>query len=259
MSTKFELPTKATLPQGINPRTLLLYASPKQGKSSLLAGLEQFGEPYLIIDTEKGQHFLESVRLEVKDYVEYFQLLKQIRDEGKPYKYLAIDTITGLDNPRFVGALALQKYRETPAGKADPETKDVLGLEWGLGYHFQREAFKSLLKSAFASIPEDGALVMTAHVKDKILATVDKKGETSAKDINLPGKLREIACSNVDAVGLFQRRTYEGKQQGVVTFQTSDQNVCGLRCKHLSEEDNFLITELQEDGSITTFWDKIFI
>ena len=255
---KFVLPTKPTKPDGVDPKSTIIYASPKQGKSTLLALLAQLEKPYLIIDTEDGQRYQESVRVKVSNYLEYFALLRQIREEGRPYKYLAVDTITAFDNPEFIGALALQKYLATPAGK-DSGVTDVMGLDWGLGYYFQREAFKLLLKAAYRSIPDDGRLILTAHVKDKVLSTVKEGQEVSSKDVNLPGQLKEIACSKVDAIGLFQRKMHAGKSQGIITFQTSDQNVCGLRCEHLANVASFVLTEEQEDGSIQAFWNKIFI
>lgn len=252
------LPTEPTEPEGIDPRSTLIYSGPKQGKSTLVALLAELNESYLIIDTEEGQYYQRSVRLQVENYVEYFKLLRQIRNEGRPYKYIAIDTITGFDDPLFVGALGLDKYLKTIVGR-DSGCTDIMGLEWGLGYYYQREAFKHLLKAACQSIPPKGGVIFTAHIKDKILGSTKSGMEVSSKDINLPGQLKEIACAKVDAIGLFQRKIHAGKSQGIITFETRDQNVCGLRCSHLADNASFILTQEQEDGTVTANWDKIFI
>ena len=70
---------------------------------------------------------------------------------------------------------------------------------------------------------------------------------------DLTGKVKSIYCSKVDAVALLEKE--EGK--AYLNFANDNNKIAGGRCKHLKGK--ILISELNEDDSVTTHWDKIYL
>jgi len=57
-------------------------------------------------------------------------LANRIKEQGKPYKYVTLDTVTALED--MVKPLAAKLYRETPMGK-NFSGDDVIKLPNGAG------------------------------------------------------------------------------------------------------------------------------
>ena len=159
--------------------------------------------------------------------------------EGRPYKYIAIDTISKLEE--MCEAYAKQIYMKTPMGK-NFDTKNpgasVLSLPNGAGYLYLRMAYKEWIDKLNKLADH---IILVGHLKDKML---EKKGkEVAVKDLDLTGKIKQITCANADAVGYIYR---EGDQT-MVSFDSLDDIVAGSRCDHLKGK------------TMPMDWSKIFI
>lgn len=92
------LPTEKNKPKVQNPRFLVFFGKPKSGKTTLLSMLDNC----LIVDLEGGSEFLEALSIQARDINTLGEIATQIRqqiaDTGKkPYKYIAIDNATRLE------------------------------------------------------------------------------------------------------------------------------------------------------------------
>lgn len=97
-------------------------------------------------------------------------------------------------------------------------------------------------------------LIIVGHIRT---ASINKDGkELQASDLDLPGKLRQMVCSDADAIGFLHRN--KNNPQNILSFKTSEQDLAtGARPDHLKMQE-FVISEMI-DGKLITYWDKIFI
>lgn len=215
-----QLPTTKSKPSIINPRVLVLYGPPKVGKSTVLAQLENC----LILDFEEGTDFLEALRIKITSLKQLAEVTAAIREAGRPYKYLAMDTVTEIES--WCEELATATYKASVIGKTF-EGKSVLELPKGGGYLYLRQAFAEVTQMV-ASVAQN--VILVGHLREKFLEKDSQ--EASAKDLDLTGKIRNIVCSRADAVGyLFRRKGQNTPLE--VSFQTVDEVNCGSRCEHL--------------------------
>lgn len=246
-----ELPTVPVKALFKSPRKLLIYSPPKCGKTTAVSFLPNS----LIVDLEKGSDFLDAVKVTINSLEDIRELVGAIRTAGKPYKIGIIDTTTKLEE--LVLPHAAKLYRDTPMGKnwgklkdgtTDDPNANILALPNGGGYLYLREAYTAVsnaLDSCFERV------IYLGHLKDKML---EKNGkEVSARDIDLTGKIRNIACANADAIGYM----YREENRTMLSFKTSQDVICGARPEHLRDKE---ITLLEyNDGVFTNHWDKIYI
>jgi len=111
MSEDFILPTKPTKSKLINPQKLLIFGKPKIGKTTVVAALENC----LVINFEDKVQTADGMILYAPDYKSLMLILDKIVAGGKPYKYLAVDTLTKLEDLCIHEAEKL--YMKTPMGK----------------------------------------------------------------------------------------------------------------------------------------------
>jgi hypothetical protein len=246
-----ELPTIRIPALYKSPRKMLIYSAPKVGKTTAVAMLDNA----LILDLERGSDFVDALKVHITSLEDIPKIGKQILEAGKPYKYGVVDTTTKLEE--MVISEANRMYRNTPMGKnwgykegtktIDPEA-NVLTLPNGGGYLYLREAYvkvTSYIETLFDRV------IFLGHLKDKVLEKAGK--EVSAKDIDLTGKIRNIACAGADAVGYLYR---EGNKT-ILSFKTTQDVICGARPEHLRDVE---ITLLEyNDGKLSHGWDKVFI
>jgi hypothetical protein len=117
-----ELPKEKQKSNRVNPKSMIIFSQPKMGKTTVVAELEDC----LIIDLENGSQFVDALKyniiLEAKEkerlpIVVLKQLMETIAkgNEAKKdyvYKYIAIDTVTALEE--IVLPLANKMYKSTP-------------------------------------------------------------------------------------------------------------------------------------------------
>lgn len=200
-----------------NPKILVLYSTPKLGKTTLLSQLEN----NLIVDLEDGTKYLDALKINANNMAEFIEVGKALA-AGHDYKYLSLDTITKFES--FCEEEATKKYKKTLIGKHF-EGNSVLTLPMGAGYGLLREEMSLWLDKIYQLAPH---IILVGHLKDKFIT--DKKGqEVAAKDLDLTGKLKNIVCANADAIGYLFRK--DGKVW--VSFQSSDEITCGARPEHL--------------------------
>ena len=236
-----ELPTSPTPVLSQNPKKLLIYSNPKGGKTTILAGLKDA----LIVDLEGGTRYVEAMTIQAPDIKTVHELTKTLA-KGHNYKYICLDPITRLED--IVLPYAKQLYVKTPQGK-NFDGDNVLHLPNGGGYLFLRQAFFAVL-NAFSRVTDH--LVITGHVRDKM---IEKNGkEVTHSEVDLTGKIRSILCADVDAIAYLDRRGPDG----FFRFATSEDVICGARPMHLLNRE-IHISHLEDDGSVTTYWDEIFI
>ncbi len=87
------LPTTKQAPTHKSPKNLIIFSKPKIGKTSLLSTLDNC----LILDLEGGTKYLNSMKVEASSFEEIREIGKAIKEAGNPYKYIAVDTITALE------------------------------------------------------------------------------------------------------------------------------------------------------------------
>ena len=133
------LPTTSAVAQNQNPRKILLFSSPKVGKTSSLSQLEKC----LNIDLEGSASFFGGMFIDVKKVAKeqsitlfqaFGQVIKALREqsskEGVFYKYIAIDSMTILEE--IAREYALIMYKNSPMGKTFTG-KDIFELSNGAG------------------------------------------------------------------------------------------------------------------------------
>lgn len=251
-----ELPTGKTKATRKNPKKIIIFGNPKTGKTSALANLDNC----LIIDVEDGTNFLESMRINIlqlaeesgKDPIVVLKnVINKIKEANKTnngyvYKYIAIDTVSALED--LVLPLAGKLYRDTAQGK-NWKGDDVTMLANGAGYRWTRLALMMVINEIEELCD---TLIILGHIKDKL---VQKDGEEfNERLLDLTGKMGAILSSKVDAIGYIYRKD----NKTIVDFQASDSLVCGGRCDHLINKKVTLI-ESDENNNISVNWSEIFL
>lgn len=216
-----KLPKKKVKASRKSPKNMIIYGAPKIGKTTVLSQLDDC----LIIDLEQGSDMLDALKVQVNSLRELGEIGKEIYQEGKPYKYVAIDTISKLEE--WCEEEGKQIYLKTPMGK-NFETKNpgmsILSLPNGAGYLYLRMAYKKWIDKLNTLADH---VILVGHLKDKML---EKKGkEVAVKDLDLTGKIKQITCANADAVGYI----YRDDEQTMVSFDSLGDVTAGSRCEHL--------------------------
>lgn len=238
-----ELPTKKVLATRANPKRLVIYSKPKAGKTSALALLDNC----LLLDFEKGSDYVDAMKLKIDSLQGLKEVGAEIVKAGKPYKYIAVDTVTALEELCLGYAKSL--YMDTPMGKTFTGD-NVLKLPNGAGYLYLREAFFKILDYIETLVPEDGSVILLGHLKDKNIDIAGK--EVAAVDLDLTGKIKSLVCAKADAIGLLSRKG----NQVILNFKTSDEITCGARPDHLKNQEIILTESI--DGNLIASWDKVF-
>tara|TARA_R110002020_G_scaffold35397_4_gene106803 strand:+ start:472 stop:1200 length:729 start_codon:yes stop_codon:yes gene_type:complete len=230
-----ELPTTKVKASRKSPKNMIIYGSPKIGKTTALSQLDNC----LIIDLEAGSDMVDALKIKVNNLKELADVGREIIKQGRPYKYIAIDTISKLEE--WCEEEGKKIYMKTPMGK-NFETKNpgmsILSLPNGGGYLYLRLAYKKWIDRL--NLLADH-VILVAHLKDKML---EKKGkEVSVKDLDLTGKIKQITCTNSDAIGY----VYRDGEETMISFDSLEEIAAGTRCDHL------------KGATMPLAWDKIFI
>ena len=102
------LPTERIPASTKSPTKLLIYSSPKVGKTTLGAMLDN----NLVLDFELGAKFVNAMKVEIPNLETLEECLTAIKSANKPYRYGTVDTTTRLEE--MVLPLALKMYKNTP-------------------------------------------------------------------------------------------------------------------------------------------------
>lgn len=244
---EIKLPTSKVAATSKSPKNLVIFSKPKAGKTTVLSQLDNC----LILDLESGSDYVDALKVKATSLDEIKAIGKAVKDAGNPYDYVAIDTITALEDMCIPYAEEL--YTRTPMGKGWPtEGKakygSILNLPNGAGYPYLRDAFVKVIDYIKTWAPRT---ILVGHVKDTLL---EKNGSSfNSLDLALTGKLKLITTSNSDAIGYLFRRG----NKNILSFKTTDEISCGARPEHLRNQE-IEISELV-DNKVVVNWDKIFI
>lgn len=240
------LPTSKIPAVSVNPKFLIIYGRPKAGKTSCLAQLES----NLIVDLEGGSQFIDAMAVQARTVNELGEIAQAIRAKNKEvghnfYKHITIDNATRLEEICLSYAKLL--YMQTPMGK-NYKGDDVRTLPNGSGYMYIRQAVRKVI-DMFKDLCDE--FILVGHVKD---VQIEQNGEElSEMALDLVGKLSAIVCGEADAVGYLYRKGNETH----ISFKGGDGTIKEARAPHLRGQDIIIATG-NEDGTITTYWDKIY-
>lgn len=162
----------------ISSYTSFIYGIPKIGKTTFVHDL--YGDKVLFIATEKRHKVLVGAKVQyISSWVEYLQVLAQLRNEKLKERYdvIAIDTVENLY--RMLETYILSKYGKTEFGQVE-WGKDWVDLknDWSsnlqmiekLGYS---PVFISHATQKTERIPSNG--ILQQDVNDTMTLTKDKK------------------------------------------------------------------------------------
>jgi len=272
---EFKLPTEITAATLLPPRDLVIISIPKAGKGTILG---KFTEQYnaLVLDLEKGGYDYisarkistytgqETTRWEAfQNYIKYRKML--LENKGK-YEYLIIDGLSDLDDLSEIGGtlaymnsnigknfnhekLANGNYNPTPYEFNDPKFQSVLTLPEGYGYQHTRTWFMQQVEMIKQIAPYR---LWAAHLADKYIKDNGKE-QVIGSEVALTGQLKRIFASKVTTMA---KLVVDGGERWLNFDVQNDSIVAGSRAPFL--EGKMLISSKGADGSIETFWDKIY-
>jgi len=223
-----------------DPKNLILYGLPKAGKTTLLAQLDDL----LLVDTEKGSDYVSAMKVKVESVEDIVDLCKSVKAAGCPYKFIAIDTISTLEEMCI--PLALKRYlKEFP-----DYTGTLMDIPFGGGYTRLKDAIVDVIDMISKVTPN---VILVGHVKDKSVLKVDGSGESNIKDINLMGKTPAVLSAKSDAIGFV---THDLDGNLVIDFVNNGSTIAGARPAHLAGK-SIVVAEL-EDGKFISHWERIY-
>lgn len=237
------LPTTKIPAETQDPKYLILFGLPKVGKTTILSTLEN----NLILDMENGSTYVDALKIKINSLKELKETVKAIKEAGKPYKYITIDTITAVEE--MAKPLAVNLYQNSPMFSSKyADVKDITQLPNGSGWSFLRQGVEMLV-DLVASAADN--LIICGHVKDTALA---EGAEGSVKDLDLGGKLKRILSAKSDAIGFVHR---DENSNLCIQFGTNGEVLTGARPAHLANKD-IVVAERNDDGTFVSHWERIY-
>jgi len=259
-----KLPVAPSAPKTKNAKRMLIASQPKVGKTSAVMALPNC----LVIDLESGADQYPGMSIDVNEiakkisaendipYLEakleaYFSVVNEIKNMDHKYDYIAIDNTTRLED--MASYYATMLYKKSTIGKNFKGEDVVSELPSGGGYLWLREAFDRLV-DAVDGLPRI-CNIYIGHLKKSSITKNDQS--ITALDLELSGKGKTILTSLMDANGFLRREKSTNKN--ILSFKTSETDLLtGARTMHLRGNE-FLLSELTDDGKFITYWDKIFL
>lgn len=226
-----------------DPKYLILFGLPKVGKTTVLSTLEN----NLILDFENGSTYIDALKMKVDSLKTLKEIVKAIKDAGRPYKYITIDTITAVEE--MAKPVALTLYRNSPVfSDRYADVTDITRLPNGSGYTFLRQAIEAIV-DLVASATDN--IIICGHVKDTAL---NEGIDGQVKDLDLAGKTKRILSAKSDAIGFVHR---DEASNLCINFGQDGEVLTGARPKHLANQD-IIVAERNEDGTFTSHWERIY-
>ena len=237
-----ELPKSKIPAETQDPKNLIIFSKPKIGKSTALANLPNC----LCVDLEEGGYdYIDALKVKIGSVKELKELCKAIIDAGKPYKFIALDTISRLED--MVKPLALKLYLNTPAGSKFTGD-DVLDAPMGAGYQYIRKAMEMCIDMIAKCAPN---IILVCHSKDAAVGVSD----LTTRQIDLLGKSGRILASKSDGIGFMSRDEHSNT---ILSFNTNDTSIeAGARPEHLCNKE-IVLGEMLKDGTIKYYWERIY-
>lgn len=252
-----KLPKEVTKAERTNCENMVIFGLPKSGKTTACVGLEN----HLLIDYENGSKFVDGVKISppeglgpVARFKWLEDLAAKIREEGRPYDYVIIDTLSEIDEDaewcgtyRYMNSTQGAGFnRKNGKGSEklkpdDPNYESVHTLANGFGYAWSRA--ESLRMYEILSGLGKVCTIFVCHVADKYLAIKSSNTEVATRTLSLTGKVKDIISRKCDAIGYVYNE--EGKL--MISFKGNEDKIGGIRAKHIAGY----------EGELD--WNKIFI
>lgn len=200
----------------------------------------------MILDFEKGSVYVDALKIQIESFAHLKEVLGEIRKQGNPYDFIAVDTISALAD--FLKPVALNMYLNSAQGKSFTGT-DVLQAPHGAGYGVLLSAINNTLDMIKASTKQ---MIIVGHIK--VSASDDGDAGDIIKTLDLPGNAKRALARDSDAIALL--------------FRDEDSNLCfnfeavgaecGARPTHLSNKKIIVAEYNKETGEFTSHWDRIY-
>lgn len=237
------LPKEKVPAETQDPKYLILFGLPKVGKTTVLSTLEN----NLILDFENGSTYVDALKIKIDSLKTLKEVIKAIKDAGRPYKYITIDTITAVEE--MAKPVALNLYRNSPVfSDRYADVTDITRLPNGSGYTFLRQGIEAII-DLVASAADN--IIICGHVKD---TSLNEGLDGQVKDLDLTGKVKRILSAKSDAIGFVHR---DENSNLCINFGQDGEVLTGARPKHLANQD-IIVAERNEDGSFTSHWERIY-
>lgn len=195
---------------------------------------------------ENGSTYVDALKVKVSSLKELKEVIKAIKDAGKPYDYITIDTITALEE--MTKDTALKMWQNSPQFTTKYDVKDITQVPNGAGYSFWRQALETVIDLIASAAPN---LIICGHVKDTSLS---ESLDGSVKDLDLVGKTKRVLSAKSDAIGFVHR---DENSNLCINFGMNGEILCGARPAHLANKD-VIVAEYQEDGTFVPHWERIY-
>jgi len=234
------------------PSSLGIVGKHKSGKTTSLCDLPNC----LIIEVEDGgADFVDATVLAVpKDMgpVSKFNWLKKvakkIKEEGRPYDFVAIDTFTDIDMAAewcgtftFMNSVLGKEFNRqkdqdgkliVKDGKTvmlppdSPDYLSVVTLPNGAGWNYVRNASLDM----FEELKDLGKIctIFVFHLADKYIGEKDTEA-VATKEIAVTGKLKDIISRKLDGIGT----VWNEDGELMISFVDKNDKLGGMRGKHL--------------------------
>ena len=226
-----------------DPKYLILFGLPKVGKTTVLSTLDN----NLILDFENGSTYVDALKIKIDTLQTLKDVIKAIKEAGRPYKYITIDTITAVEE--MAKPVALNLYKNSPVySDRYANVTDITRLPNGSGYTFLRQAVEAIV-DLIASATDN--IIICGHVRD---ASLNDNLDGTVKDLDLTGKLKRILSARSDAIGFVHR---DDDSNLCINFGQDGEILTGARPQHLANKD-IIVAERNEDGTFTSHWERIY-
>ena len=226
-----------------DPKYLILFGLPKVGKTTVLSTLDN----NLILDFENGSTYVDALKIKIDTLQTLKEVIKAIKEAGRPYKYITIDTITAVEE--MAKPVALNLYKSSPVySDRYANVTDITRLPNGSGYTFLRQAVEAIV-DLIASATDN--IIICGHVRD---ASLNDNLDGTVKDLDLTGKLKRILSARSDAIGFVHR---DDDSNLCINFGQDGEILTGARPQHLANKD-IVVAERNEDGTFTSHWERIY-
>ena len=220
-----------------DPKYLILFGLPKVGKTTVLSTLDN----NLILDFENGSTYVDALKIKIDTLQTLKETIKAIKDAGRPYRYITIDTITAVEE--MAKPVALNLYKNSPIySDRYANVTDITRLPNGSGYTFLRQAVEAIV-DLIASATDN--IIICGHVRD---ASLNDNLDGTVKDLDLTGKLKRILSARSDAIGFVHR---DDDSNLCINFGQDGEILTGARPQHLANKD-IIVAERNEDGTFTS-------
>ena len=226
-----------------DPKYLILFGLPKVGKTTVLSTLDN----NLILDFENGSTYVDALKIKIDTLQTLKDVIKAIKEDVRPYKYITIDTITAVEE--MAKPVALNLYKNSPVySDRYANVTDITRLPNGSGYTFLRQAVEAIV-DLIASATDN--IIICGHVRD---ASLNDNLDGTVKDLDLTGKLKRILSARSDAIGFVHR---DDDSNLCINFGQDGEILTGARPQHLANKD-IVVAERNEDGTFTSHWERIY-